>query len=98
MYTVSKNLAEQLEKMTLHAQSMGNNDSARIVCTLQSAYSRTLKHYTSSHQTPPPLSLILYSLYLILYDLNVYYTQGGYICTGEVKCLFLAILIKVPQH
>ena len=24
--------------------------------------------------------------------------QGGYKCTGEVKCLFLAILIKIPQH
>ena len=24
--------------------------------------------------------------------------QGGYKCTGEVKCLLLAILIKVPQH
>ena len=27
-----------------------------------------------------------------------HWAQGGYICTGEVKCLFLAILIKVPQN
>ena len=40
--------------MTLRAQSMCNNDSARTVCTLQSAYSRTLKHYTPLTPDPPP--------------------------------------------
>ena len=48
---------------TLHAQSMYSPHSQELLSII---------HH--SHQTPPLLSLILYSLYLILYDLNVYYT------------------------
>ena len=43
------------------------------LCSLHTQELSSIIHQTEQSQTPP-LLLILYSLYLILYDLNVYYT------------------------
>ena len=44
------------------------------LCSLHTQELSSIIHQTEQSQTPLPLLLILYSLYLILYDLNVYYT------------------------
>ena len=55
------------------AQSMCDNNSARTVCTLQSAYSRTLKHYTSLTPDPPPFINIVFVVLNFVWPERVLY-------------------------
>ena len=74
LYTVPKNLAEQyMTHMTLHAQSLYNNDHRHITSVLEYAHKEGF--VSRKYHRPPSLSLILYLFCLILYDLNLCHTS-----------------------
>ena len=73
MYTVPKNQMDQRDTpYTLRAWAIMIQPALSALCSPHTQELLSIIHH--SHQIPP-LSLILYSLYLILYDLNVYYTS-----------------------